>query len=193
MTARRTTLSNVDLNIHRDICDGRRDQSKPIKSLTTTTQQINKELQQIENRIEARLRAIEDGSQFRESKVDVVAEFNELKQDRFWRTEIETRLTEHLDELAARQLLRKEKLNAIQQSTESSPAKRDAAYAKTLLETEREFQRATRQREDQDEISRVMAKCMQDEEDKTRRQEEGAKSMIGRLMTKLRRGGSKRK
>jgi hypothetical protein len=183
-------LSNRDLNINRQMCDGGKNQSTPIKNLTKTTRQLEEELENIERRIESRLHSIENGAQFRDSSVDVVHEFNQLKEDRFWRSEIETRLTEHLDELAARKLLRNEKLQSMKASTESSPAKRDAAYAQSLLENERNELRAARQRQDQDEISRVLAKCLHDEEERGKQQEETdsrTKSMIGRLLNKLRR------
>ena len=189
-------LSNRDLNIHRNVCDASNDQSKPIQNLTHTTAQLERDLHSIEARIETRLRAIANGSDFRDPSTDVVDEFNQLKEDRFWRAEIETRLTEHLDELAGRKMLRDEKLQSIQNSTESSPAKRDATYAHNLVQQEREEQRATRQRNDQDELSAIMAKCLQNEEKKIQMEENNdskTKSMIGRLMNKLRRNGGKKK
>ena len=183
-------LSNRDLNIERSICDRKQSQSTPIKSLTKTTKQLNHELKEIETRIEQRLRSIDDGTQFRDSNVDVVAEFNELKHDRFWRSEIETRLTEHLDELEARKILRAEKINHIKKSTESSPSKRDMEFAQNLIDTERQFQLANRQREDQDEMSRIMAKCMQDEENKANDDKKSI-SMISKMMQRLRGNGRK--
>ena len=147
-------------------------------------------MKEIETRIEQRLRSIDDGTQFRDSNVDVVAEFNELKHDRFWRSEIETRLTEHLDELEARKILRAEKINHIKKSTESSPSKRDMEFAQNLIDTERQFQLANRQREDQDEMSRIMAKCMQDEENKANDDKKSI-SMISKMMQRLRGNGRK--
>ena len=181
-------LSNRDLNINRTICDSSNDQSKPIKRLAQTTAQLEKDLHAIEDRIEVRLQSIANGEQFTDASIDIVSEFNQLKEDRFWRTEIETRLTEHLDELSARQLLRQEKLNAITSSTESSPAKRDALFAQRLVEQERAQALATRQREDQDEMSRILATCLHNEEEKLRAEaakDSKTKSYIARLMTKL--------
>jgi hypothetical protein len=187
-------LTNRDLNINRHICDASNDQAKPIKKLKQTAAQLERDLQSIEERIETRLQTISNGEQFSDYDVDVVHEFNQLKEDRFWRTEIEKRLTEHLDELAAREILRQEKLQTIERSTESSPAKRDAAYAKKLLQMDRENQLATRQRMDQDEMSRVLAQCLQNEEEKLReegKKDQESKSIIGRLLRKLKRKNRK--
>jgi hypothetical protein len=188
-------LSNRDLNINRTICDSSNDQSKPIKQLAQTTSQLALQLLSIEDRIEVRLQSIANGEQFTDASIDIVSEFNQLKEDRFWRTEIETRLTEHLDELSARQLLRQEKLNAITSSTESSPAKRDALFAQRLVEQERAQALATRQREDQDEMSRILATCLHNEEENLRAEaakDSKTKSYIARLMMKLK-GKARRK
>jgi len=188
-------LSNRDLNINRTICDSSNDQSKPIKQLAQTTAQLEKDLLSIEDRIEVRLQSIANGEQFTDASIDIVSEFNQLKEDRFWRTEIETRLTEHLDELSARQLLRQEKLNAITSSTESSPAKRDALFAQRLVEQERAQALATRQRDDQDEMSRILATCLHNEEENLRAEaakDSKTKSYIARLMMKLK-GKARRK
>jgi hypothetical protein len=188
-------LSNRDLNINRTICDSSNDQSKPIKQLAQTTSQLALQLHTIEDRIEVRLQSIANGEQFTDASIDIVSEFNQLKEDRFWRTEIETRLTEHLDELSARQLLRQEKLNAITSSTESSPAKRDALFAQRLVEQERAQALATRQREDQDEMSRILATCLHNEEENLRAEaakDSKTKSYIARLMMKLK-GKARRK
>ena len=134
---------------------------------------------------------------------DVVREFSDLEEDRFWRDEIATRLQEHLDELHARQSLYKEQRDAAKRSSESSPAKRDAAYALQVYTTDREFEIATRRRLDGDEMSEAYAATLQKREEALAEAERNAATqgekknvrMLGRLFAKLRgiRNGAQRR
>ena len=162
------------------------------------TAQLEKDLRDIERRIEKRLEAVRTRESFRDSAVDVVAEFSDLEEDRFWRDEIATRLQEHLDELHARQSLRKEQDEIARRSSESSPAKRDAAYALEVYTADREFEIATRKRLDGDEMSEAYAATLQKREEALLEAERSAKTqgekknvrLLGRLFAKLRRGSA---
>jgi hypothetical protein len=200
------SLRHRDLNaaltatFDRDYCDAARDQGAHIARLDAASASLARDLARLERKIEARLAAARAGDHFRAgSAVDVVREFSELEEDKFWRDEIEARLHEHLDELEARRLLRAQKEDRATQSAASSPARRDAAYALHLYEVEREFELATRRRVDADESSRELALRLQAEEEAAAAaaaaagQGEAAEdkqqlSRIGRLLSKLRRG-----
>ena len=198
-------LFDRDLNViqpgrvpRKHFCDSHNDQNKPIAQLSRTAEQLERDLKAIEERIEARLDAVRTREGFRDSAVDVVAEFSDLEEDRFWRDEIATRLQEYLNELHARQLLRKDQEEAAKRSSESSPAKRDAEYALKVYTADREFEIATRRRLDGDEMSEAYAATLQKREEALAAAERDAKTqgdkknvrLIGRLFRKLMRRGS---
>ncbi len=203
-------LFDRDLNVigeqgvRAHFCDASNDQARPIARLTNTTAQLEKDLRAIEERLERRLGQVRAGESFRrDSAVDVVREFSDLEEDRFWRDEIATRLQEHLDELHARQSLYKEQRDAAKRSSDSSPAKRDAAYALQVYTTDREFEIATRRRLDGDEMSEAYAATLQKREEALAEAERNAATqgekknvrMLGRLFAKLRgiRNGAQRR
>ena len=66
-----------------------------------------------------------------------------LEEDKFWKLEILKKLQESSDELVARGLVEKMKIDIVKQSTTSSPARRDADYALSVYEAERAFELAT--------------------------------------------------
>jgi len=201
---REMALFDRDLNAIGDVgergvrahfCDAGNDQTRKMARLASTTAQLEKDLRAIEARLEQRLGAVRAGDSFRrDSAVDVVREFSDLEEDRFWRDEIATRLQEHLDELHARQALCKDQQDARARSSESSPARRDAAYALKVYTADREFEIATRRKLDGDEMSEAYAATLQKREEALAEAERNAATqgektnvrMIGRLFAKLR-------
>ena len=84
-------------------------------------------LKEIDKRIEQRLERLSGTATF--SNDSTVNEAALLEEDKFWKLEILKKLQESSDELVARGLVEKMKIDIVKQSTTSSPARRDADYA----------------------------------------------------------------
>ena len=159
------------------------DQTKHISDLTATTAQLERDLQDLQSRINMRVSSVA-GKGFHED--DVLEEYALLEEDTFWRDEILTRLNEHTDELLARRLIQQEKQEAMERSTQSSPARRDAEYAQNFYEMEREFEIATRKRLDNDQASEKLAAQLAQEEKSANESKEDCASPTPRSKPRMR-------
>ena len=122
-------------------------------------------LKEIDKRIEQRVERLSGTATF--SNDSTVNEAALLEEDKFWKLEILKKLQESSDELVARGLVEKMKIDIVKQSTTSSPARRDADYALSVYEAERAFELATRKHLDKDEDSIKLAMKLKMEEDNT--------------------------
>ncbi len=124
---------------------------------------LEENLKEINARIEQRLGRLSGKATF--SNDSTVNEAALLEEDKFWKLEIVKKLQESNDELVARGLVEKMKMDIVKQSTTSSPARRDAEYALKVYETERAFELETRKHLDKDEESQKLALKLKMEED----------------------------
>ena len=137
------------------------DHNRAVRELQVTSSQLEMDLADIQRRIEQRMVLLEHKG----SGDNLVQEYALLEEDKFWKTEIEARLDEHMDEMLARRMLQQEKEDLKQRCVNSTPVRKDSEYAKQLYELEKEFEMATRLREDKDEESLKLAAKLQAEEE----------------------------
>ena len=126
-----------------------------LEDIERLQEHFKENLKELDARIQERAKKVIGAATF--SDDHTVDEVALLEEDKFWRQEIFSKLQESTDELVARKLVTSMKADILKESTNSTPARKDAQYALELYETERAFELATRRRLDHDEDSRRVA------------------------------------